>query len=476
MILLVSILSFVLSFVILYVTRFYLTRGRLLRGDTFFHLLVCESIRNNRGKFPSTLQNVMFSEIDKNYNYLAYPPLFHYIIALFPTKFHQKIAEYFSIVMLSFVSTTTAIFVYTFTSELGLAMFSAFIVVLNFSALSLVVQFSPRPLGLIFYSLIVCLTIFLPENPFLLLAISLLVALVSLTHKFAVQALTFGFLPFIFVFGKPYFLLSFVLGFLLSIIISKGFYLRILEEQIRWLRFYKDRPRKTQLAPDLASIFGGNVWILQIAISILFVFFQSNGSLLENLPRTELMAKVIFWAFINILIALLVSISALSFLGEYNRYVEYSMVSIAIAASVFMASLGTYILIVSFACVGVSLLALLKFRRYLVQSKALVDPGDVLSYLSLRDYGLSNLLVFPSNRTLEVCYYSGLSVIHPVRGANTPSEQITNLTNNYEIRYVLRFKGEDPYQLFATIANTTNMKKIADFKNFELYRIAQEKT
>ena len=469
---LVFILSFVPSFVILCSARFYLTRGKLLIGDTFFHLLVCESIRNHQWKFPSSLENVIFSEIDKSYNYLAYPPLFHYIIALFPVKFHRKIAEYSSIVVLSLVSSVAAIFVYAFTYDLSLAILSGLIVIFNFSALSLVVQFSPRSLGLFFYSLIVCLAIFFPDNPFSLFGIAFLVAFMSLTHKFAVQALIFGFLPFILLFGNPYLLIPFFLGFLLSILISRGFYLRILEEQVRWLRFYKGRSHRAPLVTGLTSTFGGNIWILQIAISILFIIFQGAGGLLENMSSADLLAKVIFWAFINILISLLVSTSTLSFLGEHNRYVEYSVVSIGIAASLFAVSLGVYVLIVSLVCAAVSLLSLLKYRKYLVRSKALVDPDDVISYYSLRDYSLRNLLVFPGNRTLEVRYYSGISVIHPVRGADTPSEQIAYLKNNHEIKYVLKFKHNDIYQLFATMANMVDMKKIADFKNFELYRIS----
>ena len=474
MILFVFILSFVLSFGILYCARRYLARGRLSVGDTFFHLLVSDSIQKQKWKFPSSLHNVIFSEIDKNFNYLAYPPLFHYIIALFPLKFHQKIAKYFSLVILSFVSSLTAIFIYDLTLNLGFAILSSFIVIFNFSALSLVVNFSPRSLGLFFYSLVVSIVIFYPENFFSLFGIGLLVTLISLTHKFALQTLFFGFMTYVFLFGKPYFLLSFVFGFLLSIFVSRGFFLKILKEHINWLYFYKSRPQRTHIITNLSAIFGRNIWALQIVISILFVLFQNNDSLFESLLKTDLFTKVVFWSFINVLLALLVSIPNLSFLGEYYRYLEYSVVSIGIATSLLMVYLSPYILLVSFTCISISLLVLMKYRRHLVHSKALVDPDDILSYYSLRDYNLSNLLVFPGARTLEVRYYSKISVIHPVRGPETPVEHITNLTNNYEIRYVLKFKDNDPYQLFATMTNMKKMEKIADFANFELYKINQE--
>ncbi|MCW3997065.1 MAG: hypothetical protein NWF10_00660 [Candidatus Bathyarchaeota archaeon] len=472
--LLVVILSFVQSFGILYSTRWYLARGRLSSGDTFFHLLVIESIRKHRWNFPSSLQNVVFSEIDKNSDYLAYPPLIHYVVALFPPKFHQKIAKYFSLVILSFVSSIAGIFTYDLTLNLGLAMLSSFIVIFNFSTLSPVFKFSPRPLGLFFYSLIVCIAVFYPETLFSLLTIAFLVMLISLTHKFALQTLLFGFMPYVFLFGKPYFLLSFLLGILLSIFISRGFFLRILKEHISWLRFFKSRPKRIRIIPYLTAIFGRNIWVLIILISILFGFFLNNGSLLENLLKTDLFTKVVFWGFINLLIALLVSIPALSFLGQNYRYVEYSVVPIGIATSLLAVYLTPYIWFASFACISISLLALLKYRKHLVHSKTLVDPDDILSYYSLRDYNFSNLLVFPGSRTLEVSYYSGISVIHPVRGPKTPVGHITNLTKNYGIRYILRFKGNDRYQLFATMLKMIKMKKILDLNTFELYQVIQE--
>jgi hypothetical protein len=469
-ILTVAIFSFVMAFAVLYFIKMYLTRNKINRADTFFHLLLSESIRSHRWKFPSSLQNVIFVEMDKNYNYLAYPPLYHYILALFPTRFHTRIAKSYSLILLSLISSLAAILTYNLTYDIGLAMLSSFIVIFNYAAFDLVTQSSPRPLGIFFYSLIVCVTVFLPESLFSLIAITILVAVVSLTHKFAVQTLVFGFLPYAFIFFKPYFLLSIVFGFLLSILISKGFYLRILKEQVNWLRFYRDRPDRNRIIIKFKTIVGRNSWFLLIAVSILFVSIQSYSNICESLLGIDFVTKLVFWALVNILIALLVSFPALSFLGEYYRYVEYSLVPIAVLSSIFLAKLSSNFSLLLVVCIPLSLVALFKFRKYLDRSKALTDPNDILSYGCLRDYSINNLLVFPTNRTLEVGYYSGLKIIHLVRGPKTATEHIANLLNNYEITYILKFKDEDCYQLFATMVNMTNMKKIADFTNFELYK------
>ena len=470
MIIFVAILSFFFSFAILYFTRIYLAGNLLSRGDTFFHLLLSASIRQQKFKFPSSLPNITLCEIDKEYNYLAYPPLFHYLVALFPIEYHEKIAKSLNLFILSLISSFGSIFVYTLTSNIAYSTICALIIIINFCALSLVVQFSPRALGILFYTLIICLIIFYSFNFILFFLISILVAALSLTHKFAIQVLLFGFIPFVIFFNELYLIFPLVLGFVLSIILSKGFYLKIIKEHVRWLRFYRVRPFRAPIKNYLISILGSNVWIFFVIISLFIVLFQSNFALSQTILASNLFSRVAFWAFINIFMALAISIPTLSFLGEYSRYIEYSIVPIGIAATLFIANLSSYFMLLSIPFIFLTLMALSKFRKYLHNSKMLIDNDDLSSYSILKTHNLSNVLVFPA-RALEVSYYSKITVIHPVRGAETPVDQISHLIENYRINYVLKFKDSDPYQLFATMRKLKNMEKILDFKNFEIYKL-----
>lgn len=462
-----AILSFIISFVILYITRAYLAENRLFRGDTFFHLLVSGAIRKNKWKFPSELPNVTLCEIDKKYNYLAYPPLFHYLVALFPQKQHEKIAKLLNLVVLSLLSSFAAVIVFNLTLNMALSLVTGIIVILNLSALSLVVQFSPRSFGILFYTLIVYLTLFYPMSGLSIFMIAFFVVALSLTHKFAVQVLIFSFIPYIILFKEPYLVLSFALGFLLSIVISKGFYLKIIAEHFRWLRFYRLRPFRAPVKTYFISIFGSNVWALFIILSIFFVF-QTN---MWTFPQNDILIKMIYWSLINILISIFISIPTLSFLGEYSRYIEYSIVPIGVTSALLITSLSLYFLLVAVACIFFTLIALFNFKKYINKSRGLVDPEDISSYNTLKENNFNNVIVFPA-RTLEVNYYSQIRVIHPVRGAETPIHQITHLVDNYRIKYVLKFKDSDPYQLFATMGKIRNLTKILDFNNFELYELS----
>jgi hypothetical protein len=444
----------------------YLAGNRLSTGDAFFHLLVIESIRKNHWKYPSSLQNVIFDYDIKPYNYLAYPPLFHYIVALFPPKSYPIIAKIFNLTTLSFLSTLPAIFVYNITSNLVLAIFSSFITVFNLSGFENAVMFTPRPLGLLFYSLVACITVLYPPNLFSILAITVLVMLINLTHKFATQTVIFGLLPYVFIFNRLPFLASIVLGFFLSILVSRGFYFKILKEHYNWLYFYSLNPYKRRLAPKLRRIFSDNFWYLSLVVSLVLFFISKNESVLYN----DLIAKVTFWAFVPILIALFVSIPVLSFLGEDYRYVQYGVAPVGIASSLCIENSQAYVWLVSLICVFMSFLALFKLKRYLHDSNYIVHPDDISSYRSLRNDSLSNLLVFPHIRTLEVNYFTGLRMVHLVRPKSiwTP-QHLENLLDKYGIQFVLKFKGDS--QIFEKLKDIVQINKILVFTNFELYKL-----
>ena len=52
MILIVGLLSFVISFVVLFFKWMYLTKGNVPSGDSFFHLIISEHIRGITGNTP----------------------------------------------------------------------------------------------------------------------------------------------------------------------------------------------------------------------------------------------------------------------------------------------------------------------------------------------------------------------------------------------------------------------------------------
>jgi hypothetical protein len=469
MLVVVALLSFIFSLSILFLVRIYLAGNRLLTGDTFFHLLTIESIKRGRWKYPSSLQNVTFIYDVKPYNYLAYPPLFHYIVAIFPAKSYLLITKIFNLVICSVLSSFAAVLTYNATINFALALFTSFIVIFNLSTFETIVAFNSRPLGVLFYSLVFYVAITYPPNVFTIV-ITFLIMLINLTHKFATQAVIFGLVPYCLIFNKLNFLIPIMLGFLLSLIVSRGFYLDILKEHFYWLYYYSFFPDKARIITKLKRIFSRNFWYLALVLFIALLFISESSSS----PYGHLATNVTFWAFIPLLPALVASISRLSFLGEAYRYVHYGVVPVGVAISLYVVNSNIHLcLLLSFLCIFVSFLALLKWKKYLNDSMTLVDQDDILSYNSLKSYRINNLLVFPHTRTLEVNYFTNLHVIHPVRPkGNQLPEHIQRLIKFYKIQHILKFKGHDD-ENFASIKNVVKLEKILESTNYEVYKLVE---
>jgi len=160
----------------------------------------------------------------------------------------------------------------------------------------------------------------------------------------------------------------------------------------------------------------------------------------------------------------------LSFLGEDYRYVQYGVVPVGIVSSLFIESLYGYIWLVLFISIFMSFVSLFELKRYLHHSNDLVCPDDISAYHSLRNYNLSNSLVFPHIRTLEVNYFTDLRVVHLVRPKSTwDSKHLENLLNKYGIQFILKFKGDSP--IFEKLRDIVHINKILVFTNFELYKL-----
>jgi hypothetical protein len=476
MILIVALVSFVFSFIVLFYVMRYLVKDELYTGDTFFHMLIIESIRNHGWKYPSSLKNVVFDMEIKPFNYLAYPPLFHYIVALLPRRFYITIVKMLNLVILSFVSSLASIFVYIITSSLPLAIVSAFVTIFNMSMIDNTIMFTSRPLGLLFYSLLAYVTLLFPSGLLSTLAITILVMLINLSHKFATQAMIFSLLPFVFIFSRFDLFLSIVFGFLLSILVSKGFYLKILREHYNWLYFYfrMHRGKSQGSLGMLARVLSRNSWYLLIVVSMAVYLISKNGSL----PNNDLTVKVSFWAFMPVITALIVSTPALSFLGEGYRYVQYGAVPVGIASTLLLESPNLYIWTAFFACsfitVLVTFLELHRFKKSLHESRLLVNPGDASAYSCLRNRKLGNVLIFPHIRTLEVNYFAKLHVVHFVRGRSMTYQ---NVAHKYGIKHILIFKADDRARAsFLELEGAFNLSRILTSPLFELYEVVSARS
>ncbi|MGE5555452.1 MAG: hypothetical protein ACM3UY_04210 [Methanocella sp.] len=467
MLVIIFILASVAAFTSLSLLRRFLTGNKLSSGDTYFHLYIAEHIQKNSWRFPKTLPKVILDEGGNiRYNYLIYPPLLHYITALIPHKYHLKSARILNLVILALISGLAATLVFSLSSNLPATFFTVVIVVFNLAVFELAVTFTPRPLGLLFYSLVVVLAVFFPQNSVALVIISLLVSLIALSHKFALQILVLALVPYSLIFGNPLLLLSLFLGVLLAVAMSRGFYLKILKEHLGWLYFYSRHPPQAKISMKLKQIFARNFWFLVAVGAIVLFLAQSNPAF------DSLMVRTTYWAIITMVVAIVISIPRLAFLGEDYRYIEYSILPVGVIGGLSVVHLNLPVLILILIALATNVLALFKYKKYLATSYSLTNPEDLYAYKKLAEFGSNNMLVIPHIRTLEVGYFTKLKVVHGVRTvSNSIHDQLEHLTTNYTIDYVVKYKKLDPYLTFFTLQKMFNPVKVFDFENYEVYQI-----
>jgi len=210
-----------------------------------------------------------------------------------------------------------------------------------------------------------------------------------------------------------------------------------------------------------------NPWYLVIFVVILPVI--GNNLIFLN---SDLNTKIFFWAVVNLLIAIVVLIPSLSLIGEYYRYIEYGLVPVGIAVGITLNSLNSSIIVAVFVALFIGFFALIRLKKNVNDSKMLVNPNDIRLYQSLKDCCPGNFLVIPSIRTLEVNYFSQISVVHLVRGHGILG-YLAQIIETYKIGYILKFKGSDPYDIFEGIKKSLSIEKTIDFENFEIYEIRQ---
>ncbi len=176
---------------------------------------------------------------EDGFGIVGYPNLFHYLTAAISGKLtrlnERQILKYGNLLALI----PTLVFAY-----LSLMIFDIHIVAFAFPLImaSPILTyhshtFSPRLLGIWFYNLSVLLYLF--PYPFSFIS-SVLVALVALTHRMSMQTLFFT--SIILGFINPIIWIEFIIGVVLAIMVSKGYYITILKSHLQFIKMYYRKP------------------------------------------------------------------------------------------------------------------------------------------------------------------------------------------------------------------------------------------
>ncbi|MBI2873249.1 MAG: hypothetical protein HYY00_08700 [Chloroflexi bacterium] len=339
------------------VGRFLARERDIAYNDEAPHYALITEIRRNRHRVPRA-----FSYALVHHHSGRYPFLYHWLLSFLPDRFVRGYGGIFSaLAETAYVALHGAV-AYLLATRVGLAEPGPLVVggvasaaaALNPQAWGrstsspMQIAISPRPLGKVLASVsCLALVLALPQSAFGLWAgIAILgVALVALTSKFGVQAVVLTYIGIALATLRWEPAIYLALGLVLALALSLGAYWDVLTGQVRHLIGYyrqiKDthymttgdftfqvghirdlllHPRWTSLRrlstdPFLRQV---SFWLPQFAVLAL-VLATNRG-----FPHASWGTLLLWWLAVDVVVWLLVLHPRLKFIGEGDRYMEYS--------------------------------------------------------------------------------------------------------------------------------------------------------
>jgi hypothetical protein len=388
-----------------------------------------------------------------------YPILFPFLLSFFNPKTIEKyqglVAPFFDFLN----NILIFIVAYYFTQSVAISIIAQIIytftpvIVLENSGLT------PRSLGYLVFNLAFCSTLiyYLTNNPLALVGSVLFTTLIFITHRFAMQSLFFLSIFFSFYFNSVLFIGVFVIGFLLAIILTGGYYIRVLighlyniyfwipnrvnrfAHQVRGLQSSNKKKDFVELVYTMLAKFapftliGTNFWVVS-GFVILGYYFISQSYIVFSIPQyVDIFAAwILFFYFLGIPILM---IPWFICIGEGYRYLEMAALPTSILSAWILGQFlntpyATYAIFVYLVLNLGNLGMILFVHRNIIKDRnrsITEDLENVFSFLN-KQKKIYRILCVPHQNTTNVIYHtkhqvfvnadnSGLipvSVVYPV--------------------------------------------------------------
>lgn len=370
----------------------------LVYADNTFHFQAAEQIKKNKYKLYSQIETYAIK------NPPDYPPLFQYILALLPKDKLVSWGKYIG----SVFDVCNKLLLFYVTNLITQNAYISLLAVCFYSVIPIAAQeqieASPRTLSnLLFNGTIMSFYFFITTNNILyLLLIVILASFILLMHRFSIQTLLFLSLGFL-ALGQPLLFFLFGAGIILSILITKGYSLKLIKGHIAQLKFWR-KMNKLKFRRSTANINKLLVYIYELFLTnpldLLTIFFIA---ILSFNNFNFLLQWIIF---IRIISFLILSVPQLKFVGEGYRYLAYSAFPAAMLSAILVATYSELTIIYVIASV-LGILALLTWQITIMRQKtAAISIETVNSIRNLKDQDITKLLVLPYTFGKVVAYIS----------------------------------------------------------------------
>lgn len=346
---LISLFFPLLGFILQTYARFF---NKKFGVDVWTRLLETNHIRKAKHKILGKLGSQFIIG-----GYFDYPPVFPYLLSFFNKRTLEK---YQGVVAPFFDSANNLLVFWTafyFTKDLSISLFAQAVYTIS-PVISLEnSSLTPRSLGYLNFNLSFLSSILFVDtgNSLFLITSLVFTTLIFLSHRFAMQSLFFISLFLLLYNGNWFYIFIFVVSFFLAIVITRGYYLRVLKGHLYNIYFWipnrnfrfahqirgneKQKGKKdfvefiymmlSKFAP--LSMIGTNLWVLASLFLLLYKlvplgFIQINVQ--DFIYFFTLW--VVFFYFLGIPILMT---TYLRCIGEGYRYLEMAALPASIVAS-----------------------------------------------------------------------------------------------------------------------------------------------
>ena len=380
--------------------QLYVYLGRRLKGkllsnaDTWIFLIDAKKMREHNFKLSSRVREDSV-EADK-----YYPPLFFYLLAVVPERFVKPVVKYVPALADAFLALTLSVSMMLITNSWVLAACAAAVYLSSPMIFQQTFCFCIRPLSILLVSLVYLFS--LNFSWFNFLAISVLVAFILLLHKFATQVVLFTSLAFLFI-GRFDYLLSVAVGFIISMAISKGYYLKVLKAHLAHLK-------SSYLIQFIHGQGGGSLkktavlavycpWIIFFAISIF--------ALAKNIFSSTLICSFV-WIITLVLFAVLTNFGKFKIIGEGWRYLGYMVFPLGFWAGYAVEySPNLRWIYTVFVVAGIVIGYFYVLRLFQRHQKYLVSEADTETFSQISSIEGHTIAALPKEFTYPISYFSG---------------------------------------------------------------------
>ncbi len=403
-------ISLIIPFISIFLQSYPRFFNKYFGVDVWTRLLEIEHVKTNHHRIPGKIKKGFIIE-----GYFDYPIIFPWIFSFFPKKFLLNIQGFVS----PFFDSLQNIVVFYITFSLTNSLPTSLLAQVMYSLIPIIPiensYLTPRSLGylnftLAFFPLLLYHT---NHNIFLLLISLFFTCTLFLTHRFALQSLIFISIFFFIVDRSFIYLLNLILGFIIVVILTKGFYLRVARGHLYniyfWVVNYKFRfahqiyglksVKRMDWVGKVYSLlshfsplllFAANIWAFS---AILYFFFLQK---FPDFPINIIYFKMSLWIiFFYIFGSIVLRIKRLIPIGEGQRYMEMASVPSVVLSSIIFFYFFSKFGIIAAAVLIFLIVGNLSFIIF-VQIKGIIgDKNRSLTYDLKQTYKFINSLQGP---------------------------------------------------------------------------------